>query len=64
MIALQIVRTPIEDWFTDIDRKTGQFVRKQWYRVEWKPIEEGRHVKDMAEAKALYGGSPVLEGWK
>lgn len=57
MIALQIVRTPTGSFFTDIDRKTGEFVRKEWYAISWRELGP---AKDMAEAKSLYGGSPVL----
>lgn len=56
--ALQVVRTPTGQTFTDIDRRTGEFVRKEWFAISWRPLGE---VKDMAEAKALFGGSPVLE---
>ena len=62
MIALQIVRTPTGQTFTDIDRRTGEFVRKEWFAISWRELGDGKEVKDMAEAKALYGGSPVLEG--
>ena len=56
--ALQIVRTPTGQHFTDIDRRTGEFVRKEWFAISWKPLGP---AKDIAEAKRLYGGSPVLE---
>jgi len=58
MIALQIVRTPTGQTFTDIDRRTGEFVRKEWFAISWRELGP---AKDMAEAKALYGGCPVLE---
>ena len=57
MIALQIVRTPTGQTFTDIDRRTGEFVRKEWFAISWTPLGP---AKDIAEAKRLYGGSPVL----
>ena len=57
MIALQIVRTPTQQFFTDIDRRTGEFVRKEWYAISWRELGP---AKDMAEARKLYGGSPVL----
>lgn len=55
--ALQIVRVPTGQFATEYDR-SGQLVRREWFRIEWRPLGE---VKDMAEAKALFGGSPVLE---
>ena len=55
--ALQIVRIPTGQFATEYDR-SGQLVRREWFRIEWRPLGE---VKDMAEAKALFGGSPVLE---
>lgn len=58
MTALQIIRIPTGQTFTDIDRRTGEFVRKEWFAVSWKPLGP---AKDMEEAKKLYGGSPVLE---
>lgn len=58
MTALQIVRIPTGQFFTEYDR-SGQLVRKEWFRIEWRPLGE---VKDMAEAKAKFGGSPVLDG--
>jgi len=61
MTALQIVRIPTGQTFTEYDR-SGQLVRKEWFRIEWRPLGDGIQVKDMAEAKALFGGSPVLEG--
>lgn len=57
MIALQIVRTPTGSFFTEYDR-SGHLVRKEWFSISWKPLGP---AKDMAEAKRLYGGSPVLE---
>jgi hypothetical protein len=60
MIALQIVRTPTQQFFTEYDR-SGQLVRKEWFAISWRELGP---AKDMAEAKALYGGSPVLEGGK
>jgi len=57
MTALQIVRIPTGQMFSEYDR-SGQLVRKEWFRIEWRPLGE---VKDMAEAKAKFGGSPVLE---
>jgi hypothetical protein len=59
MIALQIVRTSTKQTFTEYDR-SGQIVRKEWFAISWVPLGDGKEVKDMAEAKALYGGSPVL----
>ena len=56
MIALQIVRTPTGSFHTEYDR-SGQLVRKEWYAISWRELGP---AKDMAEAKALYGGSPVL----
>jgi hypothetical protein len=61
MIALQIVRTPTGSFFTDIDRKTGEFVRKEWYAISWRELGP---AKDMAEARRIYGGSPVLGAGK
>jgi len=55
--ALQIVRVPTGTFATEYDR-SGQLVRREWFRIEWRPPGE---VKDMAEAKAMFGGSPVLE---
>ena len=55
--ALQIIRIPTGSFATEYDR-SGQLVRKEWFRVEWKPLGE---VRDMADAKAQFGGSPVLE---
>jgi len=60
MIALQIVRTSTKQTFTEYDR-SGQIVRKEWYAISW--VELGP-AKDMAEAKRLFGGSPVLEAGK
>lgn len=57
-LALQIVRTPTGQFFTDIDRRTGEFVKREWYSVSWAPV--GR-AKDMEDARRLYGGYPVLE---
>lgn len=57
MIALQIVRTPTGSFFTEYDR-SGKLVRKEWFAISWRPLGP---AKDMAEAKSLYGGSPVLE---
>jgi len=56
MIALQIVRTPTGQHFTEYDR-SGQLVRKEWYAISWRELGP---AKDMAEAKRVYGGSPVL----
>ena len=56
MIALQIIRIPTGQFFTEYDR-SGQLVRKEWFKVDWRPLGPAR---DMAEAKRLYGGSPVL----
>jgi hypothetical protein len=56
MIALQIVRTPTGQTFTEYDR-SGQLVRKEWYAISWRELGP---AKDMAEAKRVYGGSPVL----
>jgi hypothetical protein len=58
--ALKIIRIPTGQTFTEYDR-SGQLVRKEWFRVEWQPLGDGVPVKDMAEAKRVYGGSPVLE---
>lgn len=55
--ALQIIRIPTGQFHSEYDR-SGQLVRKEWFRVEWKPLGP---VKDMADAKAKFGGSPVLE---
>lgn len=56
--ALQIVRIPTGQHATEIDRHSGRASRIEWFRVEWKPLGPAR---DMAEAKRIYGGSPVLE---
>lgn len=55
--ALKIKRIPTGSFFTEYDRQ-GNLVRKEWHRVEWEPLGP---CKDMADAKALYGGHPVLE---
>lgn len=55
--ALKILRIPTGQTFAEYDR-SGQLVRKEWFRVDWEPLGL---VKDMAEAKRVYGGSPVLE---
>lgn len=55
--ALKIIRIPTGQHFTEYDRN-GQLVCKEWYRVDWEPLGP---CKDMAEAKRLYSGSPVLE---
>ena len=55
--ALKIIRIPTGQTFSEYDR-SGQLVRKEWFRVDWVPLGL---VKDMAEAKRVYGGSPVLE---
>lgn len=55
--ALQIIRIPTGQFFSEYDR-SGQLVRREYFRVEWKPLGE---VRDMADAKARFGGSPVLE---
>ena len=55
--ALKIIRIPTGQTFSEYDR-SGQLVRKEWFRVEWKPLGI---VKDVAEAKTRFGGSPVLE---
>ena len=57
MTALQIVRIPTGQFFTEYDR-SGQLVRREWFRIEWRPLG---HAADMADAKRRYGGSPVLE---
>jgi hypothetical protein len=57
-LALQIARTPTGQHFTDIDRRTGEAVKREWYAVSWIALGQ---VKDMAEAKARFGGSPVLQ---
>lgn len=57
MTALQIIRIPTGQFFSEYDR-SGQLVRREYFRVEWKPLGP---VKDMPEAKAKFGGSPVLE---
>lgn len=56
-IALKIIRIPTKQTFTEYDR-SGQLVRKEWYAVDWERLGP---VKDMADAKAQFGGSPVLE---
>jgi hypothetical protein len=56
MIALQIVRTSTGQTFTEYDR-SGQLVRKEWFAISWRELGP---AKDMAEARKLYGGSPVL----
>lgn len=56
-IALQIARTPTGLFFTDIDRRTGEAVKREWYSVSWLPLGP---CKDMADARKRYGGAPVL----
>lgn len=58
MTALQIVRIPTGQFFTEYDR-SGQLVRREWFRIEWRSLGP---AADMADAKRRYGGSPVLEG--
>lgn len=58
MTALQIIRIPTGQFATEYDR-SGQLVRREWFRIEWRPL--GPAI-DMADAKRRYGGSPVLEG--
>jgi len=55
--ALKIIRIPTGQFFTEYDRQ-GNLVRKEWHRIDWEPLGE---VKDLAEAKKRFGGSPVLE---
>lgn len=61
MIALQIVRTPTGQFATEIDRRTGRAARFEWFAISWRELGP---AKDIAEAKRLYGGSPVLEAGK
>jgi hypothetical protein len=55
--ALQIVRTPTGQFFTEYDRQ-GQLVRKEWYAISWKPLGP---CASMEDARQRYGGRPVLE---
>jgi hypothetical protein len=58
--ALKIIRIPTGQFFTEYDRQ-GQLVKKEWFRIAWEPLGT---VKDMAEAKERFGGSPVLESMR
>ena len=56
--ALEIIRIPTGQFHTEIDRRTGLAVRREWFRIEWRELGA---VSDLVEAKKRYGGSPVLE---
>lgn len=55
--ALQIIRIPTGQYFTEYDRQ-GNLVKKEWFKVDWRPLGPCTSVED---ARAQYGGRPVLE---
>ena len=54
---------PTGQTFTTIDRHSGRAVTAEWMRADFSQHEETL-VRDMDEAKRIYGGAPILQAVK
>jgi len=56
--VLRPIHTGTGTYFTTIDAKTGQMVKREWYATAWQRLGTALSMED---AKAQFGGAPVLE---